>query len=541
MTRIFRNLLFLLLALSPFAAPKSAWADGDVHKVKHVIVIMQENHSFDNYFGALPYAPNTPYRHELGGCRKDDHDCVDGLTCKTDKLGTLTCFNSNLDDNGSTVFSFHDNRRCAGPDLDHSWFQTHEEINFLDPTRTLFDPRSDGFVRVNDITEQHDNGVESPTDDQTMGFYTQDDIPFYYDLAQKFAVGDRYFAAVLGPTFPNRSYLLAATSFGHLTTSDTFPPPGGYKPITGTIFDLLDKNNITWADYFQDAAQGGSFRQFGGPATDPHFLPLPVFLAQAAGIPGAPPLPEVIFIDPNFGLLGRKFENDEHPPTDIQRGEAYVSQVLNAIRNGPFWKDSVIFFTYDEHGGYYDHVDSPHAKQGHQRTPDGISPGQCADLSSVPASLQPGAGAECSANPLSATDTSVKDAEELCASLAANPTGPYPEDCPSFDQLGVRVPFLAISAFSKPHYVSHTIGSHTSLLAFIENRFLSLDTASSDDADNADDDRGDDRGNRRPHQHLTKRDQFANTLEDLFDFDRSPSLNTTIGQALPPTVDCTPN
>lgn len=540
MNRFLRSIRALVLLPLAFAlvAAKPVFADGDVHKVKHVIVIMQENHSFDNYFGALAYAPGSPYHHELGGCRKDDHDCVDGLTCKTDKLGNLTCFNSNPDDDGSTVFSFHDNRRCAGPDLDHSWFQTHEEVNFLHPTRTLFEPLSDGFVRVNDITEQHDNGVETPTDDQTMGFYTQEDIPFYYDLAQKFAVGDRYFAAVLGPTFPNRSYLMAATSFGHLTTSDTFPPPGGYNPMTGTIFDLLDKNNITWADYFQDAPQGGSFRQFGGPATDTHFLPLPVFLAQASGTPGAPPLPEVVFIDPNFGLAGRKFENDEHPPTDIQRGEAYVSQVLNAIRNGPFWKNSVIFFTYDEHGGYYDHVASPRPAQGHQRTPDGISPGQCADLSNVPASLQPGAGAECAANPLSATDTSVKDAEELCASLAANPTGPYPEDCPSFDQLGLRVPFLAISPFSKPHYISHTVGSHTSLIAFIENRFLSLETDSDDDDGDHD---ADDRGNRKAHQHLTKRDQFANTLEDLFDFEGSPSLNTTIGQALPPAVDCTPN
>jgi len=542
MNRLLRNirvLLFLPLALVLFAA-KPALADGDVHKVKHVIVIMQENHSFDNYFGALAYAPGSPYRHDLNGCRKDDHDCVDGLTCKTDKAGNITCFNSNLDDDGSTVFSFHDNRRCAGPDLDHSWFQTHQEVNFLRPTETFRDPKSDGFVRVNDITEQHDNGVENPTDDQTMGFYTQDDIPFYYDLAQKFALGDRYFAAVLGPTFPNRSYLLAATSFGHLTTSDTFPPPGGYKPITGTIFDLLDKNKITWADYFQDAPQGGSFRQFGGPTTDPHFLPLAVFLAQASGAPGAPPLPEVVFIDPNFGLFGRKLENDEHPPTDIQRGEAYVSQVMNAVRNGPFWNDSVIFLTYDEHGGYYDHVASPRAPQGHSRTPDGISPGQCADLSNVPASLQPGAGAECAANPLSKTDTTITDAEELCAALAANPIGPYPDDCPSFDQLGLRVPFLAISPFSKQHYVSHTIGSHASLLAFIENRFMSLDTDADSDGDNDGDDRSDDRSDHKPHQHLTKRDQHANTLEDLFDFDRAPSLNTTIGQALPPTVDCTP-
>jgi phospholipase C len=84
----------------------------------------------------------------------------------------------------------------------------------------------DGFVRVNASTEQLDNGVESPTDDQTIGFYNQTDIPFYYDLAQKFAISDRHFASVLGPTFPNRSCLMAATSFGHLTTDDTFPPPG---------------------------------------------------------------------------------------------------------------------------------------------------------------------------------------------------------------------------------------------------------------------------------------------------------------------------
>src|SRR5256885_5728275 len=82
---------------------------------------------------------------------------------------------------------------------------------------------SDGFVRVNDATEQIDNGVESPTDDQTMGFYNQNEIPFYYDLAQKFAISDRYFCSVLGPTFPNRSYLMAATSFGDLTTSEIGP------------------------------------------------------------------------------------------------------------------------------------------------------------------------------------------------------------------------------------------------------------------------------------------------------------------------------
>jgi phospholipase C len=358
-------------------------------------------------------------------------------------------------------------------------------------------------------------GAEDPTEDQTMNFYTQNEIPFYYDLAQKFAIDDRNFSSVLGPTFPNRAYLLAATSFGHLTTSDVSPPTGGYKPINGTIFDLLDKNHITWADYYQDAPQGSSFR-----SADPHFLPLKTFLAQAA----AGTLPQVSFIDPNFGGGGRAFENDEHPPTDIQRGQAYVSQVVNAIRNSPSWQDSVIFITYDEHGGSYDHVPPPHAPQAGQSNPDDISPGQCADLSNPPTSLQPGGGAECHANFLSNTDTSLNNAIALCPALAANPTGPYPAECANFDQLGIRVPLIAVSPFSKRHYVSHTVGDHTSLLAFIEKRFMS--TPNNTDAST--------------HQHLTKRDQFANPLEDMFDFDAAPSLGITLTQAAPPAVDCTP-
>jgi len=70
-----------------------------------------------------------------------------------------------------------------------------------------------------------------------------------------------------------------------------------------------------------------------------------VFLAQAAGVAGTPPLPQVSFIDPDFGLEERCWRTTEHPPTDIQRGQAYVSQVVNALRNGPYWKDSILFIT----------------------------------------------------------------------------------------------------------------------------------------------------------------------------------------------------
>ena len=527
-----RLLSVMFLAAAVFTA-SSARADGDPHKVKHIIVLIQENHSFDNYFGALAYAPGSPYhspgRNERdgdGGCSSGDHGCVDGLSCRVDASGLFTCRNSNVDDNGSTVFAFHDSRRCVAPDLDHGWANTHREANFNRPNDTLFQSLMDGFVRINDATEQLDNGVENASEDQTMAFYNQNEIPFYYDLAQKFALSDRYFASVLGPTFPNRSYLLAATSFGHLTTSDSFPPPGsgGYKPITGTIFDLMEKNGVTWADYFQDAPQGGSFRPFPAPI-DPHFFPLPVLLGQLAGNPALPPLPQVAFVDPNFGILGIKNENDEHPPTDIQRGQAFVSLVVNAVRSSAFWQDSIVILTYDEHGGFFDHVPPPRARQGHAPNPDGISPGQCADLSNPPQSLQPGGGAECSTNLLSKTDTTVKDAADLCPEFAANPTGPYPASCANFDQYGVRVPFVAISPFSKPGYVSHTVGDHTSILALIEKVFMSAGIA-------------EDENESRPH--LTRRDLHAHTLEDMFDFTNAPSLGTTIGVALPPAQDCTP-
>jgi phospholipase C len=287
-------------------------------------------------------------------------------------------------------------------------------------------------------------------------------------------------------------------------------PAGGYKPITGTILDLLDGQQITWADYYQDYPQAAAFRA----NTDPHFFPVQDFMTAAAGSSGAAPLAQVVFIDPGFSGPA---ENDEHPPTDIQRGQAFVSQAINAVRMGPYWQDSVIFVTYDEHGGFYDHVAPPRAPQGNSRTPDGIFPGQCADLSNPPASEQPGAGAGCASASASA---SVTDAESLCPALAQNLSGPYPASCASFDQFGIRVPFLVVSPFAKPHYVSHTIADHTSLLAFIEARFL--DVASGG------------------QHYLTARDQNANTLMDFFDFDNAPSMSTPVGQAALPAEDCTP-
>ena len=468
-------------------------AETGLNRVNHVIVLVMENHSFDNYLGALAYAPASPYHTAATGCAASDHSCVDGLTCSRDSAGSLVCSNSNPRADGTAVTAFHDPSRCVAPDLDHSWPGSHMEANFSAPNTALTDALTDGFIRVNAITEPGSG-------DATMGFYTQDDLPFYYDLAQKFAIDDRYFAAVMGPTLPNRFYLMTATSFGHVDTGDS-APPGAFKPITRTILDLLDSAAVSWTNYYQDGPNAASFRAPSGSATDPHFQPFQTFITNAAG---SGTFPQVSFVDPSFFGPG---ENDEHPPTDIQRGQAFVSQIVNAVRSGPYWQDSVIFITWDEHGGFYDHVAPPAAPQAGARTPDGISPGQCADLSNPPASQQPGGGIGCL--------SSLPEAEALCPALTQDPNGPFPLSCASFDQLGFRVPLLVVSPFAKSHYVSHTIGDHGSILAFIEARFLA-------------------------RAHLTMRDQNADALMDLFDFDNAPSLKTSLTQAQLPVVDCTP-
>src|SRR5262252_2214890 len=130
-------------------------------RVKHIIVVMQENHSFDNYFGVLPYAAGTPYRS--GPCDDSDHACVDGLSCtRHPTTGAYRCHNGNRDEdmgNGKTVRTFHSADYCVRTDLDHSWGGTHREVNFRDPNAGPSASPNDGFVLVNDLSNQPDTLV----------------------------------------------------------------------------------------------------------------------------------------------------------------------------------------------------------------------------------------------------------------------------------------------------------------------------------------------------------------------------------------------
>jgi phospholipase C len=523
------------MSATPTASPTPTPAPIGVNKINHIIIAMQENHSFDNYFGALPYAmlngnpgpyhaPPIPSASATPACDPSDHQCVDGLTCARASDGTYSCSNSNIDcivadpttgdctGGSTTVFAFHDKNYCVAPDLDHGWTSSHREMNFSSPNSTAMPSPNDGFVRINDLTEQTETG-EAADDDDTLGFYNEDDLPFYYALAETFAINDRYFCDVIGPTTPNRFYFVAGTSFGHIVTSGEELPPNGsvYQPITGTIYDLMNIAGVTWKDYFSDLPAAGDFVN---PTTNPtHFASISQFISDAQ----AGTLPAVSFVDP--ALAGESnLATDEHPPHDIRSGEAYMSQIINALCyapgttsgpcNGVSWKDSILFITYDEHGGAYDHVTPPLAAQSGALTPEAghigidgqtvapaIPPGECADRSSAAAET-PGSGQNCA--------NSSSEAPNLCP--GATSTGPYPASCANFNQLGFRVPFIAVSPFARQGYVSHTVGDHTSLLALIEKRFLS-------------------------GKSLTNRDANANDLEDMFDFtSNGPSVAVDVSK-----------
>src|SRR5262249_44288288 len=156
--------------------------------------------------------------------------------------------------------------------------------NFKHPNSMLRSSPNNGFVRVNAL-----NNAPQDTEHDTMGYYDDGDLPFYYEIAQNFAMSDRYFCSVIGQTFPNRAYFLAGTSFGHLTTREIIVG-GGYKPITGTIFDRLDAAGVSWKDYASDLPYAKIFAISPG-----HTSPIGAFLTDAA----AGTLPDVSFIDPS--------------------------------------------------------------------------------------------------------------------------------------------------------------------------------------------------------------------------------------------------
>jgi phospholipase C len=232
-----------------------------------------------------------------------------------------------------------------------------------------------------------------------MGYYGAADLPYYFTLAETFALSDAHFSALVGPNDAQSQLPDGCDIVWHVLTSesdDTPPTITGYKPITGTVFDLFDKYRVSWAEYFEPGDGRTPQRPYGALFRDPslrNFKSLREYFADAR----AGKLPAIVFIS---------LAQHEHPPLDVRAGEYSVARVVTALRTSPNWKDSVLLFTYDENGGYYDHARPPAAP-----SPDGISPGRCADLNKPPIPRTPGKGSGC--------ELSAEAQREVCAMARA--------------------------------------------------------------------------------------------------------------------------
>jgi phospholipase C len=253
--------------------------------------------------------------------------------------------------------------------------------------------RNDGFVAASGAV--------------AMGYWEKADQPFYYSLASVFPIADRYFASVLGQTFPNRRYLMSGTSLGMV---NNVQPDLVKYPANGTIFDQLDAHKITWKDYFTTLPSVELFPPLYLKNNGTKVVPITGFFTDAA----AGTLPGYSLVEPNYET------QSEENPQNIAVGEEFAASVVNALINGPAWDKTLLLLTYDEHGGYYDHVPPPPAIP-----PDSIPP--------------------------------------------AVPAGESAYD--GFGRYGFRVPFAAVSPWARRHFVSHEVYDHTSILKLVETKW----------------------------------------------------------------------
>lgn len=290
-----------LAATTLLPLPGCGGEDGGPPPATHIFLMM-ENRSYDHMLGARA-------AEGLGG---------DGLTAAM----------SNPDTAGAAVAPFVApiEGMCV-PDPPHGWEASHAQWN---------GGANDGFV----TEHQKDN----PGELGTMQYLTRVHQPVSWALADEYATCDRWFASVMGPTWPNRMYWLAGTSQGSM---GTYLPDGGFT--APTIFHRLDEAGVAWTLYA--AVLPWAALLGGGAPLEGHVKGIEDFYADAA----AGRLPPVVYVDPPFTA------GDDHPPAHPLLGQQFLASVYAALAASPQWESSLMVVTYDEHGGFFDHVSPPTA------------------------------------------------------------------------------------------------------------------------------------------------------------------------------------
>jgi phospholipase C len=376
-------------------------AAAGLKQIEHVVILIQENRSFDHYFGT--------YRGVRGF---NDH----GPFAQAPPPGVQ-----------GSVLPFHldtttTNASCTN-DITHDWGPQHRMWN---------GGAMDNFA----VVHAQVDGADGAT---AMGYYTRADIPYFYALADAFTICDGYHCSVIGPTDPNRLFSISGTNdpagvAGGPVVNTTDLVPGlkqQYSKTWTTMNERLEAAGVSWKCYdipafaqLKNAVAISNnklyyFKQYADPTTPIHQKAFgSAFPADFRADVMSGQLPSVSWV---FAPPGQ----DEHPPASPQVGEYFTSQVIDILLSNPaVWAKTVLFITYDENGGFFDHVAPP------------VSP--------------PGtAGEEFTVSPLPS------DAQGV-----ARPIG-----------LGFRVPMLVVSPFSRGGWVCSDTFDHTSTLRFLETRF----------------------------------------------------------------------
>ena len=405
---------FSAASISRALALPPASRAGSIEDVQHIVVLMQENRSFDHYFGTLRGVRGYNDRFPV---------LLPG--------GRPVWFQPRQKAPDELLLPFHlDTSRTGAQsvaDLYHDWTTTHAAIN--------------GGLQ---------NAWPAQKTDLTMGHYTQADIPFHFELAEAFTICDQYFCALPGPTHPNRMFLMTGTND---------PTGAGGGPLIDNV-DPVDDNvpAFTWTTYPERLQQAGiswQVYQQGLDANDPYngnfglnvlqnfkqYIDAPAdsplrqrgysvrTLDQFAQDAKSGKLPQVSWLLPPAAF-------SEHPKYMPAYGATYIAQALDTLTADPeVWRRTVLLVMYDENDGYFDHAIPP-------QPPGPVLPGQ----------------------------STVSIAGEIHNVINPNHRPVYPIDNLPYG-LGPRVPMFAVSPWSKGGFVNSQVFDHTSVIRFIEARF----------------------------------------------------------------------
>ena len=302
------------LAAAPFYSEKNLFGqltlptlpNPENSGIEHIVVVTMENRSFDHFLGWLPNA--------------------DGQQAGLTYLDTAGVAHSTHSLSG-------DYTGCPHPGPDHSYNGARVEYD---------NGLMDGFLRA------------GSNDVYSIGYYGEQDIPFYGELARNYTTCDRYFASILGPTFPNRLFL-------HSAQTDRLGDTVNFTSLP-TIWDRLAGAEVS-AKYFYSNVP--FLALWGAKYLGISHLYEEFLLGAITGT-----LPAVSFVDPRFTVLDDGTGNDDHPHADIREGDLFLYKTLQAVANGPKWANTVFIVNFDEWGGFFEHVAPPRATAANNVDPD---------------------------------------------------------------------------------------------------------------------------------------------------------------------------